>query len=257
MSEFAPSQKGGCLRWIIAAVVIVFLLPLLVPSYGQFSPLEVPFHLVIGWIPHAWRSFPILATQWRALALPLCCLFIALVLFHRFALWWLREKAPAVKWRPRHTITTVGVLLGISGAAIAMSGITHQSAWLRSEPWLETNGIKSERSLAVNNGKQLMLAIYAFHEDHGRYPESIQELEQSMEPAFARRFFRTEPKRGVLPEPFILLKPGATEQALNDEPLLLSPYLPYSDCYAVGYGDSSVRLIKPKELETILTSGMR
>lgn len=228
---------------------------LFLPAFGNTSLGEILFHLIAGWTFHAWRNLPHLADSWSGLLVPLGCLFTASCLFHRFAVWWFHEKAPGVKWRLRQSVAALGVLLGISAAAIAMSGITHQSAWLAADSWLETRGMARERGQAVTKAKQLMFGLLVFHEDHGRYPESLLQIEENT--GKIDRPYQTEPRLGTLPEPYYLLQPGRMEPATGDEPLLLSPFLPKTREYAVGFGDHSVRLVKDTELRELLARGKK
>lgn len=252
MTEATPSPKRGCSGTSVGMALLLAFILLFLPAFGNTSLGEVLFHLLAGWTFHAWRNLPRLADPWSGLIVPLGCLFIASFMFHRFAVWWLHEKAPGVKWGLRQSWATLGVLLGISAAAIAMSGITHQSAWLATESWIETRGMARERGQAVTKLKQLMLGILSFHEDHGRYPESLQQIAENTETL--KQLLHTEPKLGTLAEPYYLLQPGRIAPAHGDEPLLLSPFLPKTREYAVGFGDHSVRLVKERELQELLSN---
>lgn len=251
MSEKPPSPKGGCSGRSLGIVLFLVFIFVLLPGFGNTSLGEILFHLLAGSILHAKRNLPNLSDQWSGLIPPLCCLVIAFCMFHRFVVWWLHEKAPEVNWKQRHSWFALGILLGICAAAIAMSGITHQSAWLAGESWLETRGMKGIRASAVTNAKILGLALFEYHNSHGRYPATLDELEETCESV--QRFTRMPAMRNGPPEPFLFLKPGATESAGSNEILLISPYIPESNCWVVSFGDHSVRPIKETELNELLT----
>lgn len=255
MTEEIPSPKSGCSGRSVGIALLLSFIFLFLPAIGNTSIGEILFRLVAGWAFHVRRNSPLLADYWSSLLFPLGCLVTGLWFFHRFAVWWLHEKAPGVKWRPRHSMAALGILLGISGAAIAMSGITHQSAWMMSEQWTEDRGRKGIRSLAVSNAKILGLALFEYHDAHGRYPATLDELSKADN--LVNRVIRMPATRNGLPEPFLFLKPGASEFSASNEVVLISPYIPESDCWVVGFGDASARPVNEPELNKLLIKEKR
>jgi hypothetical protein len=182
--------------------------------------------------------------QWRSALLPLACLAAAVVLTHRFIRWWITSKDIRMSWRWGHTAAAALLLLLGSAAAIAMSGITHQAAWLFSSPWLvnisNKNGNKSRLAEAFNNARQIMLVLSEYEAEHGRYPDTLDEAVKALDVTPQLLWVQAGPGRPS--EPFILLKPGLIPTKMA-EPVLVSPVIQPDDKVAVGYSDTSVRML--------------
>lgn len=249
MSEEAITVKSPTSRrwtWIIRGVLwtIVILVFSALGSCTVF--VETPVHFVLGWFFHAAKVLPQSLGNWRPLAAPLGCLILATWLVHRFVRWWQMAKGKTPSWRPRHTFSAVALLLLGSGAAIALSGVVHQAVWLLSDPWIEDRGKRAELTMAVNNGRQLMLALLEFHQTKGCYPHGFHELELPQDLMWVQSSNRT------VREPFILLHPGGKRPVNADEPLIVSPVIQKEGKFAVGYGDGSVRSLPADQLGKIL-----
>lgn len=232
---------------ILLATIVLFLLCVLTSS---ISLIEIPVHFLIGWVFHAWQHLPRLLPQWSGILLPAACILIAGFMTHRFILWWIHTKALATRWQPAQTITSIALLLLASGAAIAMSGITHQFAWLMSEPWTENRGRRSELADAVNKARQVMLALTEYETSHGRLPDSLQQLRSSQE--FSERIFWVKPGRNDPPEPFVLLHAGKALPFQQDEPVIISPAIGPDSKFVVGFSDCSVRSVTRPMLARLL-----
>lgn len=253
MSEEVIAPKPPASRrwtWVIRGVLWTIVI-LVFSALGSCTVLvETPVHFVLGWFFHAAKALPPLLVNWRPLVAPLGCLVLAIWLVHRFVRWWQLAKGETRSWRLRHTFSAVALLLLGSGAAIALSGVVHQTVWLMSDPWTEDRSRKSEQTMAVNDGRQLMMALFEFHQTKGRYPNSFQELEPELE--MPRRLAWVETSNRSVREPFILLHPGGTRLIRSDEPLIVSPVLPRVGRIVVGYGDGSVRSLPAVQLGRIL-----
>lgn len=237
--------------WVLRIVVTLFVLILFVPMAATLLvTLEAPFHLAFGWIFHAGKALPPLLGGWRAFLLPLGCLVMAGVLIHRFASRWIDAKGSPRCLRPKETVAAISLLLLGSGAAISLSGIVHQAVWLMSEPMTENRGMRADLTATVNDARQLMLALYEYYDENGHYPNALGDLETEIgippRLTWARYGTRT------VPEPFILLCPGRTRAANEDEPLIVSPVLPRDGKFVVGYGDMSVRTLPATQFSRIL-----
>jgi hypothetical protein len=158
----APSGWKRILGIFIKIVLTCLLLIVLLGfSVRYIWPWEFGLHLIAGPFFHAWKNLPPFFSQWRSALLPLACLAITIMFAHRFILWWIKTKNICMSWRWGHTAAAASLLLLGSAAAIAMSGITHQAAWLSSSPWLEDNR-KTRLTAAVNNARQIMLALFEY-----------------------------------------------------------------------------------------------
>ncbi|MEO5914734.1 MAG: hypothetical protein ABIS50_10905 [Luteolibacter sp.] len=211
--------------------------------------IEIPFRFAFGWIFHANKTLPFLLENWRAALLPLGCLILAGILAHRFIRRTLAAKGISRPWRPADTLASTMLLLLGCGAAIALSGVVHESVWLMSDRWVESNR-RSELTMAVNNSRQLMMALADYHEMNGRYPNSLRELEIELDTP--RQLAWTEVTYKGVREPFILLHPGETRLMNEDEPLIVSPIIQKDGKIVVGYGDSSVKSLPAGEFSRIL-----
>jgi hypothetical protein len=246
-----PTKPRASRRWtwIIRGILWTIVI-LVISALGSCTVLvETPVHFVLGWFFHAAKTLPSLLGNWRPLVAPLGCLVLATWLVHRFVRWWQVAKGKTPSWRLRHTCSAVALLLLGSGAAIALSGVVHQVVWLLSDPWMEDRGKRAELTMAVNNGRQLMLALLEFHQTKGRYPYGFHELELPQDLMWVQTSNRS------VREPFILLHPGGRRFVNADEPLIVSPVIQREGKFVVGYGDGSVRSLPAVQLGKILRTG--
>ncbi len=232
---------------VVWTAMWLFLLLLFLGATGMVTLVELPFRLVFGFLIHLWNLAPFLLSQWQALLLPLACLAISLPLAHRFIVW-LAAFNGKVAWRLPHSIAALSLLLGGSAAAIAMSGITHQMAWLADVPWWNDRS-RRDSTGAMMKIRNLQMVIAEFRSEHGRYPESLVELADRIV-NFERETMIPSGLAG-LPEPFLYLKPEA--DALNEPPVpvLVSPFLKHGRV-AVGFTDHSISMLRVEQFESIL-----
>jgi hypothetical protein len=237
----APAGWKRLVGMLIRIGLMAFVLLVLLGFIGSIWPVEIAVHLVAGPFIHGWKNLPPFVSQWRAALLPLGCLAVAIVLAHRFIRWWIASKDIRMPWRWGHTVCAASLLLLGSAAAIAMSGITHQAAWLVSSPWLEDNR-KTRLMTATHSARQILMALFEYEVEHDRYPDKLDEV---MALGLSPRVLWVETGPGRLPEPFIFLKPGRPTSGLI-EPVLVSPVIQPGDRVAVGYSDHSVRTMPLK-----------
>jgi hypothetical protein len=238
--------------WIIRGVLWTFVI-LVFSFFGSCTVLvETPVHFVLGWFFHAVKALPPLLGDWRPSVVPLGCLVLATWLLHRFVRWWQVAKGKPPSWRVGHTISAVSLLLLGCGAAIALSGVVHQAVWLMSDPWTENRGRKSDQTAAVNNARQMVMALWEFHDSEGRYPNSLRELETEFD--LPAQFAWVQNDFAKVREPFILLHPGGTRPLVSGEPLIVSPVLLRAGKIVVGYADGSVKSLPVDRLGQILRS---
>lgn len=234
--------------------IIVILVLLLFPKLAFLS--ELPFRCLFGWAVHLWVMVPVLLPQWRGLLLPMACTGISLWLGHGFIRWGMAANESGHRWSLSRTAALFGLLLLCSGAAIAMSGVVHQLAWLLKEPCL-TNGIMIERTRAMSQVRRLLDGIAAFCAENGRYPDGLGELE-SFQPDLARDFW-IEVGGASAPERVIYLRPPpelAGEAGAAESTLLVSPALQPNGRVVLGRGDLSAVVVERAQAEEILRKAM-
>ena len=132
---------------------------------------EIPIHFLFGWLFHGWHTLPHLLDKWPALLLPVGSLILAGVLAHRFICRTLADKGSTRIWRPTDTASCIVLILLGCGAAIALSGVAHQTIWLMGDRWVQSNH-RTEQTMAVNNARQLLIALEEYHVEHDHYPNN-------------------------------------------------------------------------------------
>ena len=246
----------GILYGFLVLLLLFFLLML--GGGSSIFIIEIPFRVVCGWAIHAWKALPHLFGKWQDAVLPVGCLLMAAVIAHRFVGRWVKEKFPHRFWKIRHAVAVLSLVLLGSAAAIAASGVVHQMFWLATGQVTQRNR-RSDVTMAVNDGRQLMMALFEYETEMGRYPHSFGELEMELEdeyhPGMIRRLWWLNTINGKVPEPWILLRPGSSGVALDDEPVIVSPVIAGEGMVVVGYGDSSVRRIHADKLKEVLGHG--
>jgi hypothetical protein len=240
-------------RGLLYVTAIFLFLAIIAPSSGRTEYMhQIPYHVVCGWFLHAWKALPHLFGKWQEAVLPVGCLLMAAVIAHRFVRRWVNEKFPERAWRIRHTAGALSLLLLGSAAAIAASGIVHQFFWLAGGKVIQSN-MRMDLTMATSNGRQLMMALLDYGNENGRFPHTFEELEMDYgEYSGIRRLWWLDTRDGKVPEPWILLRPGSSEVALDDEPVIVSPVIAGEGMVVVGYGDSSVRRIYADKLKEVL-----
>jgi hypothetical protein len=250
-----PAQK---VRERIYAIIAISLVVMFLGCSGLITALELPLRLLLGWAWHLVQAAPALLLQWHKLLMPLGCLALAMWLVHRFIRWWISAKGSKVDWRTGNTLAAIFLLLLGSAAAIALSGVVHQAVWLADVPWW-SNGRRSERRESMGKIQQLHLAIFNFHDRHGRFPDSLAELDLKQ----SANLLYQSPAHGEPPEPIIYLKPLEMPTILDrgdkdDIIILVSPLLEEDrDRIAVGFISGATRSMYRHQLpETLETRRM-
>lgn len=238
-----PRRKSWTIRLAVWGFVVVFF----GAASGLITLLEAPFRLVFGGAVHAWVTLPPLLPRWNELLMPLAALGLALFLADRFIRWALAAKGSELSWQGRHTVAATFLLLLGAAAAIAMSGIVHQVVWLGGESWWDGRGPGFQQSTAVSNARQILIALDAYEERNGRYPESLAELD------LPDKLLRLPVRDRGLPEPFVYLKPADPLPAGDEIAVIASPVLPDLDRVAVGYLSGTATTVPANQLPTLLT----
>lgn len=259
MSETDPPKPGlGCLKWLVLSFLLIVVLGLFIPISGRSEwVFELPYHLVAGCVLHANRALSHFATDlprlMSAAILPSLATVVALWGTHRLVLWWRRATGRDRGWRFTHTaLAGLLVLLG-SAAAIALSGVLHELAWLPQGKVIRSN-IRSASTAARSDARQLGLCLFEYETEHGKYPSSLQELESFATPATLKRLMFVELEDPAPPEPFILLRPGQSASGNPGRILLVSPLMSEEDGFAALKMDNSVTRLNAAEFAEVVKS---
>ncbi|WP_035608756.1 hypothetical protein [Haloferula sp. BvORR071] len=250
--ELGPPKRSSAQRWLrwIGGPVLFLGLCFLLALMGNAVPFLFVSHMGIGWWWHAENVLPPLLPQWPALLLPLACLGIAIPVGHRFMLWLVASRERATIWRLPQTLCVIALLLLASAAAIAMSGITHQLAWLLSTQSIDSTGPRSSSSKVRDATRDLLDGVLEFKTSKGRYPETLAEVEEAFPKL--RGCSRIAPSAGRPLEPFIYLKPGSHEVTENYV-LLVSPGRPgLGGMVVVGFASGSVSMQPASKVQDLM-----
>jgi hypothetical protein len=109
--------------------------------------------------------------------------------------------------------------------------------------------------MTMSNGRQLLLGLEEYRLDNGRYPQTWKELESVYggQAASMQKLWWLDLRNGDVPEPWILLRPGSDDVALDEAPLIVSPIIS-GQWVVVGYGDLSIMRMPLKMYEELMKS---
>jgi hypothetical protein len=212
-----------------------------------FEPglLGAVIHLVVGWFYFIRRILPLVQLNAGIMNSAMLALFVVIVVLHR-VITGLHSKNPCDhRWFIRHTMAIITLTLALFGAAIAVTAVGHQSAWLRREPLL----FQSRGDMRMlSNAHSLCIALKAWAGDHdGQYPSSLQQLSPHYlnQDAFTKSIFWSATPDGE-PEPLVYLGGTLRESDSRDLPLLVSPRPFGSGRYLLARGDGAARAVSPE-----------
>ena len=234
----------GCLRISVLVLLSPFLLLIFLLVVSSWW-MEAGIHLLLGPFIHAKENLPPFLAKWQDALLPLLCLAVALWLGHRLTIWGLKASESKLQWRAGYTLAVAALVLLGSAAAISLSGVTHQAVWLGSSPLLERSRA-GLLTVAASNAKLLILGLDQYRDEHGHYPDT---LEEAMQPSQKETIW-IQPHHGAPPEPFVFLAP----RAMKDQgkfPVIISPVLHSDKVVLVGYSDGGVKSMTFDEWQTI------
>ncbi len=256
--EELPKPPSRAFKWTLICVIAFVFLFLALPILAS-RPWTIQFiyHLVAGWIMHAGRGLSHLMANFpqfgKAAVLPVLAAFVAIWGFHRLVLWWRRANGKDSGWRFQHTALAGALVLLGSAAAIALSGVLHEAAWLPQGKIIRSNRGMTQ-TMAVSNARQLGLALFEFENEHGKYPRSVMELEEFLERESLRRMIFAEVDPGIPLEPVILLRPGASASGDPGRILLVSPLMPEEDVFIALRMDNSVTRLNAAQFAEVVKS---
>lgn len=157
---------------------IVFLL-LVFFAAGPWFLVEIPFTLAFGWILFLRDHVARLELNPLRVMEATGCIAVLGVGGHYFARWLHRQMAPAAAhpWRAGWTVAGVSAVLLLFVAGVATIGISHQTAWLFTDPRPLVNDsmgyVKRARVVeAVMAASPAQTLVNEIFEKTGRLPES-------------------------------------------------------------------------------------
>ena len=233
--------------WVGRSIVVGILCFIVIGFFGAVVVIELPFHLVCGWVIHANNTLPPLLAEWRSALLPLAALVVAGFMLHRFIRWATQATERNRPWRSSHTLAAMALLLLGYGAAITLIGIAHQSTWLLSERWIGNgrSGPLVEEMQAFSQTQNLTHALEEFHARNGRYPGAMDELDVPMKSLLVK----TGDGGGA--GSFIYLKPKG-QPGGPEEPIIVSPMVGSRQEFVVGFTSTEVRAMNWEKLAKLL-----
>jgi hypothetical protein len=236
-------------RAFLAVLLLFAGLFFLAMIIGNITFIQAGFAMLAGWLIHLTRVLPGLLSQWQAAVVPLACVILAWWTAHRLLRWWFLSRGSAIAgaWTVLRTGAVLALLLLGGAAAIAVSGIAHQAMWLGQTDWIQSNR-RSELTMAMNNARQLMLVLVEYDHDHGRLPESWDEVfhwNDTINAAVIIQLFGGRDGKPAIP---MLARPGAILADLNPQAILLVSDI-IEGYHVVGRADASVTRLAPDALE--------
>lgn len=245
----APVRRRGILgRFVRMALLLLIIAYASVVLGRGFAPLEFVSRVLIGWVFHL-RDAGIPAVMGNAGALwfPLACLAVAGWMGHRFLVWWAAARSRT--WKPGISVCLVALFVLASASAIAMSGVFHQMMWLAGSSVFQSNR-SMNRTIAINNLRQLWLVAMDFEAERGRYPDSLDEL-VAFQPEAASLVFLKPLDDDSPPERVVYLRPL---DAAVPAPLFVGPL--FDGKVPVAFKDGSVKSLYASAAERLLSENL-
>jgi hypothetical protein len=254
-----PRSGTGCVRWVVFAIVGIIIAFLLLPvSSRNIWVLELNYHLIAGSILHAARAISHFAADpsrlLSAATLPCMAATVALWGAHRLILWWWLANGNRDAWHFRHTALAGSLLSLGSAAAIALSGVFHELAWLPQGKIIRSN-TRSELMMATNCARQLGLMLFEYETEHGSFPQSLLDLEElALDTRTLQRTVFIDVGSEGPPEPFILLKPGGNAAGNPSQLVVIGPRMAENSDFVVLKLDNSVSRKRAEQFIEVVKS---
>jgi hypothetical protein len=163
-------RRIGCLLAVGGFVYLAFFSPVWMMV---LSLLEPPWRLATGWwsFLSRWRSAGG-AIIWSDVALATVFLIVLIAGSHWLARWIARHQQFA-SWKFSTTAKSVGAVLAVSLAGIALLGITHQVFWMATTKSRMTHSTGHEirgRMQSVNYLRGIALTLHKYERLHYEFP---------------------------------------------------------------------------------------
>jgi hypothetical protein len=250
MGEVADTQRPGGSTPLVkgcAAAAVLVLIVLVLPMFGTFpAPFEFLWHFATGWLRHLIVNLPHLRWNPTTILLSLGCGAAAVALLHRFVRSLAGRPIP-----PAVTLRATGIFLAATAAAIAMTGIVHELAWLARSP-ITYDRSAASRTEAISNAKQLYLALLELDQE-GIHPKSIEEIVRHY-PECKTLATHRPLQGGGIREPFVLFHPGVSISKRHADTPLLGALGRSEGKEVILLADGSVETMTAAELELRLST---
>ena len=164
-------HKRWPLYFLIVTLVVLFIL-----CSGLIAPVQILFHLIVGWSLFITERMGQIQIDPSSVATAGVCLvaFVGLLvgILTRFQ-GALPESVSQNRWRISLLCTLM--IFSVFGVGIGIIGITHQLSWLMREDLLDSNSLRIavQRSVSKNNLKQQGIAAHNYHDTYEAFPPGI------------------------------------------------------------------------------------
>ena len=229
--------------------------------FGTIGVLAVPFmvltiafepglpgavvHLLAGWFLFIWRVLPLVQVNPSLAFSSLMSLAFAMWFLHRAVSGLCLRSGAKTKWAIRHTLAVTTLSLVLCGAAIAVTGVGHQIAWLKQGPL--SYDFKNDRRVLMR-ARNLCAVLKEWADDHnGQYPLTLQQLVPKYmdEESFFDYYSWSAVSDGEA-EPLVYLGGFLTTSDPDNLPLIVSPRPSASGEYLLARKDMSARPVSPE-----------
>lgn len=233
------TSKTSCRKQRVIKFILILVLGYLVLALSPIRGFDFFYHIGFGWLFHLRHNLGQIHWNIGTLLLSIGAAAGAIALLHRM----LRPH-----WSIRQTTTVSAIFLTTCAAAIAMTGIIHQLAWLARSPVFVRRGMPSHRMMALFHGKQIALRMLELSSED-IYPSSIEELTHKY--PLNPDIFTFQPVPGSqIRERFILLTPGQDFTQLPAETPILAAFL--TDRVVFIQADSAGKTATIRDFQKIL-----
>ncbi len=156
------SPRGlGCLKAGVGVLVAIWLLLSLLLVFLM----EIPFHLLFGWLIFLTTALPRIEFDF---AQSVFCL--ALIIGFALGLHHLCRRVLNPTWSAAASWQITGLAIIAFVAGISIVGITHQVVWLARQDEILKSPQAITRSQSRSHLKQIGLAFHNYHDEYGTFP---------------------------------------------------------------------------------------
>ena len=232
--------------WIIIWTIGVLAVPFMVLTIA-FEP-GLPgavVHLLAGWFLFIWRVLPLVQLNPSLVISSLISLAVAMWFLHRAVVGLCSRSGAKPKWTIRHTLSLTTLILVLFGAAIAVTGVGHQMAWLKRGPL--SYDFKNDRRVLMR-ARDLCAVLEGWANDHdGQYPLTLQQLvPMYMDEEVFFNYCSWSAFSDGEAEPLVYLGGFLTTSDPDNLPVIVSPRPSASGEYLLARKDKSSGAVSPE-----------
>ena len=249
MSEAETSPQRS--RWfrviLLGLKCSLFLICLLVVDQ-LLVLLELPFHLVFGWVPYLGRVIP----QMQINVELLLCSLGALVLGMMGMQSLMSRLTSGRRWPWRFTWMWCAILIVMFCTSIAAVGIVHQTGWLFRLPlWFDMS--MGQQMKALNNAKQVILSAHQYAKDHdGRLPDTYADMIPEI--VTDSRIFWASVDHDMPPELLIYSGVGLHDTDDGSLPVVWSAHASLKGRRVVAMLDAHAEIVREEKFQEMLAA---